>query len=147
MKSNHRCAHIGVYTNHSKKLVDFYTKKLRFRKIKEETLEMPILEQIFGVSADCLFVRLISDSTMLEIFQPITRRARKCLRNSIGINHWGYCVDNREKFVQRLRKQSVHVIEIKRRDHSVYFVADPDGNRIEIRECKKHKSSQKSGGR
>jgi len=146
MKSNHRCDHIGLYTNHSKKLVNFYTEKLAFKKIKDEKLERPIFEQIFGIAADCRFIRLISDGVMLEIFEPITRRARECIRNSIGINHWGYCVENREKFVRRLRKQRVSVIEIKRNDHMVYFVADPDGNRIEIRECKKHNSSQKSGG-
>jgi len=146
MKSNHRCDHIGLYTNHSKKLVDFYTKKLAFKKIKEEKLERSIFEQIFGIAVDCHFIRLMSDSVMLEIFQPIARRARECIRNNVGINHWGYCVDNRELFVRRLRKQRVPVIEIKRKDHLVYFVADPDGNRIEIRECNKHKSFRQRGG-
>lgn len=146
MKSNHGCDHIGLYTNNSKKLVNFYTKNLAFKKVKEDILERSIFEQIFGIAADCHFVRLVSGSVMLEIFQPTKRRARRVIRNSIGINHWGYCVGNREKFVRRLRNQRIPIIEIERKDHLVYFVADPDGNRIEIRECKEHKSSQKSGG-
>ncbi len=135
MKSIHRCDHIGIYTNHAERLVDFYTSKLAFKKVKEENLDRTIFKQIFGVAADCRFIKLRSDSIMLEIFEPITGRARRSLRNSIGINHWGYCVDDREKFVQKLRRQKVPVIEIERNGHRVYFVADPDGNRIEIRKC------------
>lgn len=135
MNNIHRCDHIGIYTNHADRLVDFYTSKLAFRKLKEETLDKTLFKQIFDVAVDCRFIRLISDGVMLEIFEPITDRAHRGIRNSVGINHWGYCVQDREKFVQRLKNQAVTVIEIKRNEHRVYFVTDPDGNRIEIREC------------
>jgi catechol 2,3-dioxygenase-like lactoylglutathione lyase family enzyme len=135
MKNIHRCDHIGIYTNQAARLVDFYTSKLAFKRAKEETLDKTLFKQIFGVATDCRFIKLISDSVILEIFEPITDRAHSALRNSIGINHWGYCVEDREEFVQRLKNQKVTVIEIKRNDHRAYFVADPDGNRIEIREC------------
>ncbi len=137
MKKIHKCDHIGLYTNNAKRLVNFYTKKLAFKKTKEEILDKSIFKEIFGISADCRFIRLVSDNIMLEIFEPINRSPYKNIKNSIGYNHWGYCVKDRKKFVQQLRKKRVKIIEIRRNDHIVYFVIDPDENRIEIRDCNK----------
>lgn len=134
---NHRCDHIGIFTNNSRKLLNFYIKKLGFRKEKESILPKSIVKSIFDVSYACKFIRLVSGDMMIEIFEPTSPRMRKRIKNSIGYNHWGYCVDNRKKFVQKLKQKKVNVIEVKRNDHIVYFITDPDENRIEIREYKK----------
>ena len=121
MRENiYNCDHIGLYTNRAKKLVNFYTNKLMFKKVKEEILSKSIFKKIFGIPVDCHFIRLISDNIMLEIFEPIAKLASKRLRNSVGLNHWGYCVDDRKRFVQRLRRRRVKVTEIKRNNHIVH---------------------------
>ncbi len=138
MKRNiYQCDHIGLYTNNAEKLVNFYTKNLAFKKVKEERLGKSIFKKIFGIPVDCHFIRLASDNILLEIFEPTKGRASKKMKNSIGLNHWGYCVGNKKRFVQLLRRRRVKVIEIIRNGHEVYFVTDPDGNRIEIRDCRK----------
>jgi catechol 2,3-dioxygenase-like lactoylglutathione lyase family enzyme len=129
------CDHIGLYTNNSKKLEKFYLKILGFKKEKEEILPKSIFKLIFGIPTDCRFIRLYADNMKLEIFEPISTPAKKRVANIASINHWGFCVEDRKKFVQKLKIKKVKIIEVKRNGHTVYFVTDPDGNRIEIREC------------
>lgn len=133
-EKNHRCDHIGIFTNNSRKLLNFYIKKLGFKKEKESILPKSIVQPIFGISCDCKLIKLAFGNMMIEIFEPTSARMRKRIKNSIGYNHWGYCVDNRKKFLQKLKQKKVKVIEVKRNDHIVYFITDPDENRIEIRE-------------
>ena len=128
------CDHIGIFTNNSKRLLSFYIKKLGFRKQKETILPKSIVKSIFGISSDCRFIRLISDNVMIEMFEPLSIRGHRRINNITGYNHWGYCVGDRKKFVQVLKRQKVKIIKVKRNNHLVYFIKDPDGNRIEIRE-------------
>ena len=71
---------------------------------------------------------------MLELFEPLSTKVREAISRVSCLNHWGYCVENREDFVQNLREKDVPVIEIKRNGRTVYFVTDPDTNLIEIRD-------------
>lgn len=126
------CDHIGILTNDSERLAHFYTQKLRFKKEKEETLPRSLIEPIFGVSSDCKCMRLASGRVKIEIFQPTSTRLKPCLHNSKGYNHWGYCTGERAGFLKKLKKEKVTVIEVKKNARTIYFVVDPDGNRIEI---------------
>jgi catechol 2,3-dioxygenase-like lactoylglutathione lyase family enzyme len=132
MSSNY-CDHIGIYTNHARKLEKFYTQKLGFKKEKEEILGQSIVELIFGLRAQLKFIRLTSGSMMIELFEPQSVRIKKKMSSITGYHHWGYCVPDRIKFVKKLKRQGVHVIEVKRNKHTVYFITDPDENLIEIR--------------
>lgn len=143
----HRCDHIGILTNDAQRLIRFYTKKLDFRKIKEDVLDASTFGIIFGFSVSTRFIKLSTDGLMLELFEPLKKKARSNTMNTTGLNHFGYCVKNRRDYVKRLQKKKVKIIEIKRNGHTVYFVSDPDGNRIEIRECVKQHTSRKKGGK
>ena len=127
------CDHIGIFTTNYKRLVDFYVGKLGFRKEKQDVLPRTIVQPIFGLAGDCDVVRLESGGFKIEIFQPRPARLKK--RTGIfGCDHWGFCVGDRKRFCQRLKRKKVKVIEVKRNSHIVYFAQDPDGNRIEIRD-------------
>ncbi len=128
------CDHVGLFTNDSDRLVNFYVEKLGFKKEKDTTLPESLTEPIFGVASDCRFVRLAAGNVMIEIFQPTSIKATTRLSSSTGLNHWGYCVGNRETFVEVLKEKSVAIIEVRRNAHRIYFIEDPDGNRIEIRD-------------
>ena len=91
------------------------------------------MEHIFGIPTSCNLTKLTFGRIVLEIISPQDLPLRKRSYDISGYNHWGYQVGDREKFVRRLRRRGVPVIEVQRNDHTVYFVKDPDGNRIEIR--------------
>jgi catechol 2,3-dioxygenase-like lactoylglutathione lyase family enzyme len=124
------CDHLGIFSHNAEELVKFYVDKLGFKKTHETILSKTIMESLFGVTEDCRFIKLFLGNTMIEIFEPIG----KSKTATTGYNHWGLTVADRKKFVKKMKRKKVSVIEVKRNDHSVYFVADPDGNKIEIRE-------------
>jgi catechol 2,3-dioxygenase-like lactoylglutathione lyase family enzyme len=130
-----QCDHIGILTNNADALLRFYTEKLDFTKQTEEILSGKVFGEIFGFAVDCRFIRLSASYFIIELFEPIPAKAHPRAKETAGLNHFGYCVKNRCDYVSRLHERGVPVIEVKRNSHTVYFVSDPDGNRIEIREC------------
>ena len=141
MKSEKTCDHIGIFTTNAKRLASFYKKKLDFKEQrKKEVLPKSLMKLIFGISAECEFIKLVPSSTkkgkhpgiIVEIFEPMSKHLKKNTNNIAGINHWGYHVGDREKYCRKLKKRRVKVIEVKRQEHRAYFIKDPDGNRIEI---------------
>ncbi|MCK4941903.1 VOC family protein [candidate division WOR-3 bacterium] len=129
------CDHIGFFTKNAEKLVEFYTGVLEFVVTQESVLTGSIVNAIFGLESDCRFIKLVKGDFMVELFEPLSPDIRERISKVAGLNHWGYCVDNREDFVKRLRTKNVPVIKIERNGRSVYFMTDPDENRIEIRDC------------
>lgn len=138
------CDHIGIFTNHYKGLVNFYTLKLGFVKEKEERLTKSIMQSVFGVASEGKFTRLVSGDMRMEIFSLVGVHLRKKDNRSIGYNHWSACVTDKKKFLDGLKRKGVKIISIKRNDHFVFFVKDPDGNRIEVKECKSEKLPPRS---
>ncbi|UCE20414.1 MAG: bifunctional nicotinamidase/pyrazinamidase [Gemmatimonadota bacterium] len=127
------CDHIGIFTMNVKKLSDFYVRTLGFKSEKEEVFTTSLMRKALGVHSDCMMIRLVSGDVRLELFQPTSVRLARRLNISAGYNHWGYHVGDRGRYVRKLKKKGVPIIEVRRNDRTVYFVKDPDGNRIEIR--------------
>jgi len=127
------CDHIGIFTNHAQRLLSFYVKKMGFKEVGEEILPKSIMKSIFGIASECRFITLAASRARIELFQLLPARLKKKEKTFTGYNHWGYVVDNREKFCRQLEKKKVRIIKVLRKDHFVYFIKDPDGNMIEIR--------------
>jgi catechol 2,3-dioxygenase-like lactoylglutathione lyase family enzyme len=129
------CDHIGFFTAHAEAMKEFYTRILGFEPGNETELSKSVVENIFGIAERCRFIKLHKNGFMLEIFEPISSETQMPTSGKVGINHWGYCVADRTHLIEKLRKDSIPVIEIKRDGRNAYFLVDPDGNRIELREC------------
>ncbi len=131
----HHCDHIGILTNNAGLLLSFYTEKMDFTRTREELLDRSLVEQIFDFAADCRFIKLTAGNFMIELFEPLHAEARARTAAVAGLNHFGYCVKDRGDYINQLRMKNVDIIEVRRNSHTAYFVSDPDGNRIEIRQC------------
>lgn len=125
------CDHIGILTKDAESLERFYCDKLGFQKEKETVLSGPITKTLFDVDCDVTFVRVFQDDFKLEIFQP--EEDVKFDRGKVGFHHFGLVVGDKDQFLKEMGERGVPIIEIKRNDHSVYFIKDPDGNLIEVR--------------
>ena len=128
------CDHIGFFTKNMEAMTEFYTRVLGFQLGKESVLSRPLTHKIFGLADECRFVKLHRNGFVIEMFEPRSARLHKRMTSHVSMNHWGYCVVDRETFVKELRSRGIDVIEIKRNSNTVYFLIDPDGNRIEIRD-------------
>ena len=130
------CDHIGLFTDNAQRIKEFYIRVFDFESGDETTLSEKVIADIFGIKAECRFIKLYKEGFILEIFNPLSAELQKYLAPRIGINHWGCCVKERDMMIEKLRENKVPLIEIRRNDRTAYFVVDPDGNRIELRECR-----------
>lgn len=127
------CDHIGLFTGNTGRLCAFYITKLGFQQVKKETLSRELVQQIFGLSAECAFTRLVLDGILLEIFELLLKTDDVPVRHHRGYHHWGLSVGDREGFIEEMKKKDVETRAVTRNAHTVYFIKDPDGNMIEIR--------------
>jgi len=125
--------HIGLWTDNALRLINFYKKKLGFKVISSQRLPGNIVKKIFGFNTSCCFYRLQFEGLKLEIFEPHKKSVFKKTFTS-GIHHFGLVVENREDFITNASKQKIKIVKVKRDGHFVYFIKDPDGNMIEIRQ-------------
>jgi catechol 2,3-dioxygenase-like lactoylglutathione lyase family enzyme len=137
------CDHVGLFSNDAARLARFYCGHLGFSIEKEDILPTSIMKPIFGLADSCRLVKLTAGGTgrrdsspplKIEIFQPLRTRLSRRRNGIVGFNHGSFSVGDRIKFVQGLRSGDVPIIEVRRNGHRVFFIRDPDGNRIEIRD-------------
>ena len=126
------CLHLGIATNNPNALVDFYINVLGFKKEKEGKYPPDILNPLFNIEKDCYIISLIKDKMKIEIFSVDKSYFKTKVENSIGFNHWAYFVEDKNNFCNELKNKKISIIEVKKNENSIFFIKDPDGNRIEI---------------
>lgn len=138
MKTRIKFNHIGIFTGHHRRLLDFYLPALGFKKEYQALLPKEVMYPIFRIPYECHMVKLVRDDIALEIFWLDDYKLKSAGRWTAGYNHFGLEVKDREKFLKRLKaKFKARIIKVGRGSHFVYFIQDPDGNRIEIKETAK----------
>lgn len=121
--------HIGLFTNHPKRLLNFYEKRFGFKREYEVSLSKEIVKSIFKITKRCSMVRLsFGKSERLEIFWTKDKRLKKRRLNTTGYNHYVLSVMDRDKFTERLKSSGIKVTRINRNGRYPYFIKDPDGN-------------------
>lgn len=128
------CDHIGFFTLNADTLQQFYSGILGFKVKDASMLDRATVNAIFGLESDCRFIKLEKEDFIVELFEPLAASAREIVKNAPRLNHWGYSVQNRSSFAEKHRAGGIRVIKIERDGRTAYFLIDPDGNRIEIRE-------------
>lgn len=134
------CDHLGLFTDDVDRLALFYGEAFGFTVEKDEVLSLDLARSIFGVKSACRFVKLAAADreggavVALELFQPLDVKLDSRRGTAAGYNHWGLRVGDRAEVARALRNRGVPVVEVDRKGHSVFFVKDPDGNLIELRD-------------
>ena len=128
------CDHLGIFTQDPERLIRFYTQKMGFDREKDSLIPRSVIEPIFGIADDCRLIRLALKNLKLELFSPLKASLKKPCNRTAGYNHFGLSTGSRDDFCRKLRRKKVKIIAVKRNSHKVYFVKDPDGNLIEIRD-------------
>lgn len=130
--------HIGVFTNHPRRLLTFYEKQLGFKKEYKTLLPKSLVTQIFGVEHDCFLVKLLLDTTCIELFWLKGKKLKETNQLLIGINHFCITVSDKRVFCETLaKKHKIKIIKVHRdKNYYVYFIKDPDNNLIEVKDGK-----------
>lgn len=131
---NAECNHIGLFSKNPDKLMSFYTKKLGFEHLGNKSISKDWMTRIFGMSAACRLIKLRYGDAVIEIFVPEGGVLNDGTPPSMGYNHWGLAVEDKEAYVRRLEKRGVPVLKLEGKGKFIYFIKDPEGNSIEIYE-------------
>lgn len=131
------CHHIGVFAQDAQKLKRFYVNQLDFKPDAEKEVDAKIINRIFGVNSGCRLIRLKLDKIYLELFSLHDFKLKRPSAQTAGYNHWALTVEDRAAFCAKMKQRRVRVIEVARAGHHTYFLVDPEGNRIEIRDNRK----------
>jgi len=130
MKQN--CNHIGLITGNDDILVKFYTDKLGFRESGARLISASLMKQLFGLPCECQMTKLVLGEIVLEIFNPTGIDISLRTEDTSGLNHWGLNVLDKESFCRDLASKGVEIIKAFHKDRHIYFIKDPEGNRIEV---------------
>jgi catechol 2,3-dioxygenase-like lactoylglutathione lyase family enzyme len=130
------CHHFGILASNPDKLKDFYIKYLGFEEGETRLLPADLVDQIFAIPSPSSLTKLKHDSLVLEVFSLTDLKTNSRESATVGYNHWGMGVEDKERFVQDLKKKNVPVMEIEHSGRMIYFVKDPEENLIEIYEVK-----------
>lgn len=130
--------HLGLFTQRPKRILNFYLRGLGFKKEYQTLLPKSVIYPIFKINQECHMAKLIKDDIALEIFWFGKYKLKDAGRGTVGCNHFGLEVKDREKFLRRLHKRlKLKIIKVDRGSYSVYFLQDPDKNLIEVKEPQK----------
>jgi catechol 2,3-dioxygenase-like lactoylglutathione lyase family enzyme len=124
--------HLGLISNHPEDMIRFYSEKLGFIEGESRTIPRELVQSLFGIPVECRMTKLHRGEITLEVFSPPGLELVPCSDRQAGYNHFGLWVDDRRQFCRKLAERGVEVIEAPYKDRFVFFVKDPDGNRIEI---------------
>ena len=127
--------HLGLISDNSSALIRFYTEKLGFSEGESRTIPRDLVQNIFALPVECRMTKLHREDITLEVFSPLGLELTPWADTHAGYNHFGLWVEDKKQFCDQLKEQGVEVIEAPYKDRVVYFVKDPDGNRIEIFEA------------
>jgi catechol 2,3-dioxygenase-like lactoylglutathione lyase family enzyme len=130
------CHHFGILARNPNELKEFYIKCLGFEEGKTRLLPADLVDQIFSIPSPCYLTKLRRGSLVLEVFSLTDLQTHKRESATVGYNHWGMGVEDKEQFVHDLKQKSVPVLEIEHSGRMIYFLKDPEGNLIEIYEVK-----------
>jgi catechol 2,3-dioxygenase-like lactoylglutathione lyase family enzyme len=130
------CHHFGILAKNAEKLKEFYTKSLGFEEGETRLLTAELVHQIFGIPSPCNLTKLNRGSLVLEVFSLVDLNTEERIPVTVGYNHWGMGVEDKEQFVEDLKQKNVSVMEIDHAGRMIYFIKDPEGNLIEIYEVK-----------
>jgi catechol 2,3-dioxygenase-like lactoylglutathione lyase family enzyme len=124
--------HIGITCNDIRKSAEFYEQYFKLKKIKEFEVAKDVIEVIFGIKSKAQVIYLQAQDQIIELFYFIDQK----INNQMGsISHFALSVGNREKVFNTIKQSGVGVIlAIKPDGGKVYFVKDPDGILIELKD-------------
>jgi catechol 2,3-dioxygenase-like lactoylglutathione lyase family enzyme len=127
--------HIGLWVRDLTRSGCFYNQILGFEKRYDYQTPAELMKTVFGRAVNCQVEVLQRDGIRLELFQPdvpVSTALPEPL--PAAINHFGLKVDDKASFCRKAREKGADVIEVRRQDHSTFFLRDPDGLLIEIKD-------------
>jgi catechol 2,3-dioxygenase-like lactoylglutathione lyase family enzyme len=119
--------HVGVWASDASAARGFYEGVMGFEKEREYEVPVELMSGIFGIDRSCKVEVFARDSARVEVFYVHGT-------DLSGINHFSLSVGDRVEFFERARASGADCLRLMRGDHPVYFIRDPSGLLVEIKD-------------
>lgn len=119
--------HIGTWVPDVGVAAEFYWNVLGLKKEREYEVPADIMKAIFGTEEPCMVQVYGGERVRVEIFDAAGQAKS-------GINHFSLSVGDAREFCLRAKARRAEVFEVWRGDHPVYFIKDPHGVLVEIKD-------------
>jgi len=127
--------HLGLWVRDLTRSGRFYDHILGFEKRYNYHIPADLTETIFSRAVNCQVEVHQREEVSLELFQPdIPVSTDLPERLLAGINHLSLKVADKVSFCRQARDMGADVIEVPREKGPIFFLRDPDGILIEIKD-------------
>ena len=125
--------HVGITCSDIKKSEKFYAENFGLEKVREMDVPAEMIKKIFGIESSAKIIYLKAQDSIVELFDFLEARD---IKSSLGsISHIALSVGNRKEIYENLKSKGAETILIDKGDGKyTYFVKDPDGVLIELKE-------------
>lgn len=120
-------SHVGIWTMNMEETEKFYRDILGLGEKSSYQVSSEIMGAIFGTDSPCRVKVYGLDHGGIEVF-PAPKGVEP------GINHFALAVQDKRRFCEEAASKGGRVIQVWKEDHPVYFIKEPSGILIEIRE-------------
>jgi len=123
--------HIAVAANSEEESDDFFIGLLELEKTRVFNVPNNLMNEFFGIDKEHRVIRYANSEVNFEVF--ITKEKNRALD---VFTHSCLLIENRDKLVEKARKQNYQVIKVPREgDEKLYylFIIDKFGNLYEIK--------------
>lgn len=127
--------HVGLWVKDLARAGRFYQQVMGFEKQYGYHAPTDMVRQIFGRDTACDVAVYRREEVTLELFHPDQKMAdSEAIPLIPAINHFALKVPDKRAFCREAQGKGAQVIEVTREAHCVYFIRDPEGILIEIKD-------------
>ncbi|MEJ2685000.1 MAG: VOC family protein [Candidatus Sulfobium sp.] len=121
--------HVGVVNRDEEGAVRFYRDLLGLDVIKESSVSPELASKLFSVHDEIKMLVYGKDGLKVEVFV-----LPGFAPPAPAVPHFCIHVPDLSAFLERAKAEGVKTISAQRGDHTVHFVEDFSGNRIEVKQ-------------
>jgi catechol 2,3-dioxygenase-like lactoylglutathione lyase family enzyme len=121
--------HVGIVNKDEGSADHFYRDLLGLEKIRESSVSPELAEQLFSFRKEIKMLVYGKDDLKVEIFI-----IPGFMLPAPAVPHFCLMVPDPPRFLEKAKGEGVKVIAAQRGEHTVYFVEDFSGNRVELKQ-------------
>jgi len=127
-----RLQHVGITRSDLRKSEKFYIEHFGLENVHEMDVAAETINKIFGINSSAKLVFLKGENTIVELFDFPEVKTKPSMGS---ITHLALSVGNPKEIFEKMKVKGIETTLINKGNNQfAYFVKDPDGVLVELKE-------------